>query len=42
MTVNMVPVFTAKPTKLWTQFGYAMHHTPLRQADVHLPTEPQG
>ena len=41
MTVNMVPVFTSKPTKLWTQFGYAMHHTALRQADVHLPTDLQ-
>ena len=41
VTVNMVPVFSSKPTKPWTQFGYAMHHTALRQADVHLPTDLQ-
>jgi len=29
-------MFNSKPTKLWAQFGYAMHHTAIRHADVHL------
>lgn len=36
MTLNMVPVLNRKPPKLWTQYGYSMHHTTLRQAGVHL------